>query len=140
MRYGTLREKFDRNAYIDKISIKQVAKRNSDNYGHFFDYGATSFSNSVYGDWVYYLKGSDWGYFVTSERCPFNANQTRKSTIRQVCISKGKPITTVGKFQQYDTEKEAYAEMLEILLNDRLIWQNGFRIKRNDMYKGLNEY
>ncbi len=78
-------------------TIRDIKKANKNNGGHFFEKGALSFFQSKVYDEVYQGK-----YFITSERFQ---NEATKYTVRQ-CDEEG-DISTVGKFQAYQTLDEA---------------------------------
>lgn len=78
-------------------TIRDIKKANKNNGGHFFEKDTLRFFQSKVYDEVYQGK-----YFITSERFQ---NEATKYTVRQ-CDEEG-DISTVGKFQAYQTLHEA---------------------------------
>ena len=108
------------------MNIQQIKKLNRENGYHFFSKDAMRFFNSRISSYT-----RD-GYFITSEKQDHDSR--RKYTLRY--INPNGSIDTIGKFQQYDTLKEAKEaldfeyriKLIELIDKETEAWQE---IKRN---------
>jgi hypothetical protein len=87
-------------------SIEMVKMYAREKGSHFFDLEAMRFFSSRVSRKLF---GEDGSVFVTSERHehPYYEPLPRRFTVRQ--ISKDGSIETVGTFQQFETQDEAFA-------------------------------
>lgn len=96
---------------MEVIRIEEVKQVDRDHKNHFFDADTIRFFNSRVSDRAY--KVGDKAYFITSERSKIG-NQPRKWSIRVIDLTTGN-IRTVGQFQEFNSSKEAKAELKRIL-------------------------
>jgi len=95
------------------IPMRVVMAANQDAGKYFFSDDTMNFFNSRVGGTAYLIPGSDTeGYFITSEKSPYE--KRRKYSIRKFDLSTGS-VWTKGKFQDYNTEKQAEDALQELL-------------------------
>lgn len=96
---------------VEEIRIEEVKQSNREHGFHYFSRDTMRFFSSRVSDRAY--KVGDKAYFITSEKHRLTANNPRKWTIRVIDLITGK-VNTVGRFQEFNSHREAEAQLKQI--------------------------
>lgn len=103
---------------MKEIRIEEVKEANKKHGFHYFSKKTMRFFSSRVSDRAY--KVGNKAYFITSEKNTHSIRgghttlNPRKYSIRLIDLTTGN-ITTVGEFQEFDSKREAKAELKDIL-------------------------
>jgi len=102
------------------ISIETVKRINAKFGFHYFSDKSMRFFSSYTSHYAYQIGNK--AYFITSEKNTFTVNNPRKYSIRVIDLTSGN-INTIGKFQEFNSNAEAQAQLKRILTREEKIQQ-----------------